>query len=121
MCSRAGVGHAVWSLGMGASGGHGRRDRRSVRRRGPAADIPAATDWHLVTPADLGSILAATSPRVHQRNAGMYRQTGIDADTVARTGDLLAEMLAGGRSLTRPEIGERLAAHRRSSGRPGCG
>lgn len=102
-------GHAVWSLGM-----------RSV---GNAAEITAAFDagdllrthilrptWHLVAPADLGWILAATSERVHLRNAGMYRQTGIDPDTVARTRDLLTRMLTGNRSLTRPEIGERLAA-----------
>lgn len=102
-------GHAIWSLGM-----------RSVGR---AAEITAAFDagdllrthilrptWHLVAPVDLGWILAATSERVHLRNAGMYRQTGIDPDTVGRTRGLLTEMLAGNRSLTRPEIGERLAA-----------
>jgi hypothetical protein len=103
-------GHALWSLGMRCAST-------------TYAEIVAAFDagdllrthllrptWHLVAAADLEWILAATSDRVHQRNAGMYRQTGIDADTVARTHDLLVEMLAGGRSLTRPEIGERLAA-----------
>ncbi|HEU5485763.1 MAG TPA: winged helix DNA-binding domain-containing protein [Microlunatus sp.] len=103
-------GHALWSLGM---------------RCAPSTydDVAAAFDagdllrthilrptWHLVTPADLRWILAATSDRVHQRNAGMYRQTGIDADTVARTDAALTEMLAGGRSLTRPEVGEGLTA-----------
>ena len=102
-------GHALWSLGM--------------RSNSRASEITAAFDagdllrthilrptWHLVAPADLGWILAATSERVHLRNAGMYRQTGIDPDTVARIRDPLTEMLAGNRSLTRPEIGERLAA-----------
>ena len=59
--------------------------------------------WHLVAAADLGWILAATSDRVHQRNAGMYRQTGIDADTAGPdAATCWSTMLAGGRSLTRP-------------------
>lgn len=103
-------GHALWSLGM---------------RCTPTteADVVAAFDagdllrthllrptWHLVAPADLGWILAATSDRVHQRNAGSYRQTGVDTATMAGVTDLLTAMLGGGRSLTRPEIGEQLAA-----------
>jgi hypothetical protein len=101
-------GHALWSLGM--------RSREATY-----AEIVAAFDggdllrthilrptWHLVAPADVGWILAATSSRVHQRNAGMYRQTGVDEPTAARTADLLTEMLAGHSYLTRPEIGERL-------------
>lgn len=103
-------GHALWSLGI-----------RCVPTT--YAEIVAAFDaaellrthvlrptWHLVAAADLTWILAATSDRVHQRNAGMYRQTGIDSSTVGRTADLLTEMLSGQRSLTRSEIGERLAA-----------
>jgi hypothetical protein len=103
-------GHALWSLGM---------------RCAPSSygDVAAAFDagdllrthilrptWHLVRPADLRWILAATSDRVHRRNAGMYRQTGIDDDTVARTGAALTAMLTGGRSLTRPEVGDGLTA-----------
>lgn len=103
-------GHALWSLAM---------------RCAPTtyADVVAAFDagdllrthllrptWHLVSPADLGWVLAATSDRVHRRNAGMYRQTGVDAPTMDRVSELLATLLSGGRSLTRPEIGEQLAA-----------
>ena len=40
----------------------------------------------------------------------MYRRTGVDAATAAHAPDLLTGMLEGGRSLTRTEIGERLAA-----------
>jgi hypothetical protein len=66
--------------------------------------------WHLVAPADIGWVLAATADRVHLKNGGMYRREGVDAATAARTGDLLVAMLEGGRSLTRTEIGQRLAA-----------
>lgn len=102
--------HAVWSLGM--------RSRNTTH-----AAILAAFDagdllrthllrptWHLVSPVDIGWVLAATSARVHQRNGSMYRQTGVDPATMARTSDLLVAMLEGGRSLTRPEIGDRLGA-----------
>lgn len=103
-------GHALWSLGI----------RSTVTSE---ADVVAAFDagdllrthllrptWHLVAPADIGWILAATSPRVHQRNAGMYRQTGIDAEVASRTAAVFTELLAGGRSLARSELGEALTA-----------
>lgn len=101
--------HAVWSLGMRSTATHD-----EIRAAFDAGDLLRThllrPTWHLVTPADLGWILAATSDRVHGKNASMYRQEGVDAETTARTADLLTGMLEGGRSLTRTEIGERLAA-----------
>ena len=103
--------YAVWSLGM--------RFLDGTTHDGIVADFDAGhllrthilrPTWHLVAPADLGWILAATAERVHQKNAGMYRREGVDDATKGRICDLLIEMLEGGRSLTRTEIGERLAA-----------
>ena len=103
--------YAVWSLGM-RSAGHDAR--RWIVAAFDAGDLLRThllrPTWHLVAPADIGWILAATADRVHQKNAGMYRREGVDDATRARTVDLLIGMLEGGRSLTRPEIGERLAA-----------
>ena len=103
------LGHALWSLGMRCAP----TTYAKIMAMFDAGDLLRThllrPTWHLVAPADLGWILAATSDRVHQRNAGMYRQTGIDHHTAVRTAELLTEMLAGGRSLTRSEIGERLA------------
>jgi hypothetical protein len=102
--------HAVWSLGMRSE---------STTHDGIVAAFDAGEllrthllrpTWHLVAPADVGWILAATADRVHVKNGSMYRQTGVDAATAGHTADLLQVMLEGGRSLTRPEIGERLAS-----------
>ncbi|HEU4546781.1 MAG TPA: crosslink repair DNA glycosylase YcaQ family protein, partial [Microlunatus sp.] len=102
--------HAVWSLGMRSAGS----SHDGIVAAFDAGDLLRThllrPTWHLVAPADIGWILAATADRVHQKNAGMYRREGVDAATTARAADLLTGMLEGGRSLTRPEIGERLAA-----------
>ena len=60
--------HAVWSLGMRV----GRRDRTTgILAAFDAGDLLRThilrPTWHLVAPADLGWILAATADRVHQR------------------------------------------------------
>ena len=102
--------YAVWSLGMRSAGS----THDGIVAAFDAGDLLRThllrPTWHLVAPADIGWILAANADRVHQKNAGMYRREGVDAATTARTADLLVEMLEGGRSLTRPDIGERLAA-----------
>ncbi len=102
--------YAVWSLGMRSES----TTHDSIVAAFDAGDLLRThilrPTWHLVAPADLGWILAATADRVHQKNAGMYRREGVDEATKGRICDLLVEMLEGGRSLTRTEIGERLAA-----------
>ena len=102
--------YAFWSLGMRSAGS----THAGIVAAFDAGDLLRThvlrPTWHLVAPADIGWILAATADRVHQKNAGMYRREGVDAATTARTSDLLVAMLEGGRSLTRSEIGEHLAA-----------
>lgn len=102
--------HGFWSLGLRSA------DRLSY------ADVQQEFDagqflrthvlrptWHYVAPEDIGWILAATSVRVHQRNAGMYRQTGLDPATRERAAELLLERLHRGSALTRTEIAETLS------------
>jgi|SRR5688500_9465460 len=60
--------------------------------------------WHFVLPADIQWMLTATAPRVHALNAYYYRQLGLDAEVLARTNDLIAKALEGGKQLTRPEL-----------------
>lgn len=47
--------------------------------------------WHFVTPADIRWMLALTGLRVHQVNAGMYRQVGMDGPD--RSGQRMAYIL----------------------------
>ena len=64
--------------------------------------------WHFVTPADIRWMLALTSPRVHAVNAGMYRQQGLDADTLSRGATALRNALRDGQQLTREELRDAL-------------
>ena len=71
-------GHALWSLGMRSA----YTTHDGIVAAFDAGDLLRThllrPTWHLVAPADLGWILAATSDRVHQ-NGGMYRREGMDA------------------------------------------
>ncbi len=68
--------------------------------------------WHFVLPEDIRWLLELTSPRLLASLAGRHRQLELDEPTRARAIDLFAGALSGGRSLTRPELGEvLLAAH----------
>jgi hypothetical protein len=64
--------------------------------------------WHFVHREDLRWLTALSAPRLHQGNAGMYRQTGIDAAAADRSGRVLAEAVGGGRHLTREQLAARL-------------
>jgi hypothetical protein len=60
--------------------------------------------WHFVHQADLPWLRALSAPRLHRANATTYTRTGIDAATAARTADVLAAALEGGRQLTRDQL-----------------
>jgi len=57
--------------------------------------------WHFVTPADIRWLLELTRPRVQVRNAPYYSRRGLDAATLSRSANVIADALRGGRSLTR--------------------
>ncbi len=89
-----------------------------------AASIEAACDagailrthvlrptWHFVTPEDIRWLLELTAPRVHSLNATMYRKLELDPPLLQRCGELIAAALAGGKHLTRAEIGTLLSDH----------
>jgi hypothetical protein len=61
--------------------------------------------WHVVAPADIRWLLALTAPRVHVASAYQYRILELDDATFRRSEDAIARALAGGRHLTRAEIG----------------
>ena len=65
--------------------------------------------WHFVTPADIRVLLQLTAPRVEALNAFIYRQQGLDAETLTRGKHIIASTLEGGTQLTRKELGTVLA------------
>jgi Winged helix DNA-binding domain len=68
--------------------------------------------WHFVLPKDIGWLLALTGPRVRAGLAARNRELEIDEMVAARAEALFTAALAGGRHLTRPELGEVLSAGR---------
>ncbi len=65
--------------------------------------------WHFVDPADIRWLLALTAPRVHQASAYQYRSLEIDDEVAARSRVAFEAALAGGKALTREELGGVLA------------
>jgi hypothetical protein len=101
---------ATWALAL--------RTTRPVSE----ADIVAAFDagdilrthvmrptWHFVSPADIAWLLELTAPHVHRRMATYNRQLGLEAALLNRAAALIERALRDGVSLTRAEIGPRLA------------
>jgi hypothetical protein len=66
--------------------------------------------WHFVHPDDIRWMLELTGPRVRRGLAGRYRQLELDDHVIARAAGVFAAALAGGRHLTRPQLGEVLRA-----------
>lgn len=60
--------------------------------------------WHFVSAKDIRWLLNLTAPRVHQANAYMYRQLGLDDKIFNRSNDILIKTLQGGKQLTRDDI-----------------
>jgi hypothetical protein len=60
--------------------------------------------WHFVARDDIRWLLALSGPRVHQANAGRYRELGLDGRTRARCERVIVRALAGGNRLTRDGI-----------------
>ena len=64
--------------------------------------------WHFVAPEDIRWLLQLTAPRVHIRCGTGYRQLELDEKTRRRCQDVLTKALAGGKHLTRSELGKAL-------------
>lgn len=60
--------------------------------------------WHFVSPADIRWMLALTGPRVKALMRGYDARLDLDARVYARARTVFTRALAGGRSLTRPEL-----------------
>src|SRR5215471_12969007 len=66
--------------------------------------------WHFVLPEDVRWLLELTGRRVGLGLAARHRQLEIDGRLVARACEVFAGALAGGRHLTRTELGTALLA-----------
>ncbi len=66
--------------------------------------------WHFVAPEDIRWMLALTASRIKRAMASRDRELGLNDELVAQTNAVIARALAGGKQLTRPEIGAALQA-----------
>lgn len=64
--------------------------------------------WHFVVPEDIKWMQMLTAPRVHALNAYYYRKLGLDTATLQKGHEVLANVLQGGKQLTRSEIKQAL-------------
>lgn len=60
--------------------------------------------WHFVSPQDIRWLLKLTAPRVHAVSAYMYRKLELTPKLLARSADVLAKTLEGGKYLVRTEL-----------------
>jgi Winged helix DNA-binding domain len=66
--------------------------------------------WHFVLPEDIRWLLDLTGPRIRRGLAARYRQLEITEAVIARASAAFSASLAGGRHLTRSQLGEALNA-----------
>lgn len=66
--------------------------------------------WHFILPEDIRWLVALTGPRIQALSAFMYRSNGLDAAVRARSNDIIARALEGGRHLTRAQLRTKLDA-----------
>lgn len=62
--------------------------------------------WHFVLPKDIRWMLHHTGPKIHQGMAGRYRPLELDEKTITRALRAFSKALAGGKHLTRVELGD---------------
>ena len=104
------VGPAKWAIGRRTKGATDAQLDRAYAAGTILRTHVLRPTWHFVLPADIRWLLAATAPRVQARNAHRYRQLGLDAETLERSGSLLGGALCGGRQFTRKEAAATLTA-----------
>ena len=98
----------LWSVGRRT--GSGREEVLAALSSGAVVRTHTLRPtWHLVHPTDLTLLQSATAPRVRTAMASLYRQEGLDTETLAAAQRTIAAHLERGPA-TRTELGAALAA-----------
>ena len=95
---------AKWALGMRAPGAIDEDVERAFADGTILRTHVLRPTWHFVSPADIRWLLALTAPRVHQRNALIYRKVEIDHSVRRRCNVALAKALRDQAHLQRDEL-----------------
>lgn len=102
-------GPAKWSVAqrMGASATDSALDLAFNEGRILRTHVIRPT-WHFVVPEDIRWLVGLTGPRIQALSAYMYRTTGLDETIRARSNQVVAQALQGGRHLSRAELRAKL-------------
>jgi hypothetical protein len=100
---------AKWSIGQRATGVDEAAVDRALERGDLLRTHVLRPTWHFVLPRDIRWMLAATAPRVRAMMLSYDRKLELDEALYARTNDVIARAVDGGRHRTRRELAEALA------------
>lgn len=103
--------HAKWALALRLRGATEERLEAAFTDGAILRTHVMRPTWHFVLPEDIRWMQALTGPRIHAANARRYRELELDERTLHRSSDIIVEALAGGKFLTRPELGATLEGH----------
>lgn len=101
---------ALWSLGLRMNAARDEVIERAFNAGEILRTHVMRPTWHFVAPADLRWLLDLTGGRVQAGLKSRQRQLELDAHQLARSNDVIARALEGGRTLTRRELGAALEA-----------
>jgi hypothetical protein len=101
-------GGALWAIGQRMTGATELSIEQAIAERAIVRTWPMRGTLHFVAARDVRWLLALLTPRVIAHSAGRYRQLELDEATFARSKEVFARALQGGKQLTRAEMLEGL-------------
>ena len=99
-----------WAIGLRLPGTSDRDIEAAIADRGIIRTWPMRGTLHFVAAADIRWMLEVLTPRVVAGAASRHRQLELDDATFARSRDVLAAALQGGKTLSRPAMYHTLEA-----------
>jgi hypothetical protein len=99
-----------WSVGLRLPGATDSDIEQAIANKAIIRTWPMRGTLHFVAPEDARWLLKLLTPRVIAQTAGRYRQLELDDDIFARSQELFAQALQGGKQLTRAEMLQLLEA-----------
>jgi hypothetical protein len=94
----------LWAIGLRMTGAIEQRIEQAIAERTIVRTWPMRGTLHFVAANDVRWMLALLAPREMASSAGRSRQLDLDAATFARSKEVFAEALQGGKQLTRDEM-----------------
>jgi hypothetical protein len=95
---------SLWGIGLRTANAVASEVERAISERAIVRTWPMRGTLHFVASQDVRWMLRLLAPRIMQRTKGRHRQLELDAIAFKKSRATIEKALAGGRSLSRPEI-----------------